>query len=184
VAQTPCPSLVLRAAPVDQDLHDPRLLLAEYRPITGDELVYGYKDNDKQIPGLNDVVAFPGLTNAWTMPIKTRIDMLATGIKTPVGIKIMGDDLQCWPTWPSGSRQPSASCRARPARIPKDHGRQVRQFNINRDEIARYGLRVQDVQEVILTALGGMTITNTVEGLERYPVNLRYKRELRDNIPR
>ncbi len=156
----------------------------EYRPITVDELVYGYKDRDKQIPGLNDVVAFPGLTNAWTMPIKTRIDMLATGIKTPVGIKIMGDDLQVLADL---AERIGATVRVLPgttsAYPEKTMGGKYVNFNINRDEIARYGLRVQDVQEVILTALGGMTITNTVEGLERYPVNLRYKRELRDNIP-
>ncbi len=156
----------------------------EEQPITVDELVYGYDDNGTRVPGLNDVVAFPGLTNAWTMPIRTRIDMLATGIKTPVGIKIMGDDLE---TLADLAERVAATVRVLPgttsAYPEKTMGGKYINFEINRDEIARYGLRVKDVQEVILTALGGMTITNTVEGLERYPVNLRYKRELRDNLP-
>jgi len=157
----------------------------EQRPITIDELSYGWDEPDgTHMPGLDDVVSFPGLTNAWTMPIKTRIDMLSTGIKTPVGIKIMGDDLT---TLGELAERIAAEVRTLPDTLSaypeKTVGGNYVDFNINRDEIARYGLRVGDVQDVILTALGGMNITHTVEGLERYPVNLRYKRELRDNIP-
>jgi len=157
----------------------------EGRPITIDELSYGWEEPDgTRRPGLDDVVSFPGLTNAWTMPIKTRIDMLSTGIKTPVGIKIMGDDLTVLGDL---AERIAAEVRTLPGTLSaypeKTVGGNYVDFNINRDEIARYGLRVADVQDVILTALGGMNITSTVEGLERYPVNLRYKRELRDNIP-
>jgi Cu(I)/Ag(I) efflux system membrane protein CusA/SilA len=157
----------------------------EERPITIDELSYGWEEPDgTHVDGLDDVVSFPGLTNAWTMPIKTRIDMLSTGIKTPVGIKIMGENLA---TLGDLAERIAAEVRTLPGTLSaypeKTVGGNYVDFNINRDEIARYGLRVQDVQDVILTALGGMNITSTVEGLERYPVNLRYKRELRDNLP-
>jgi len=156
----------------------------EERPITVDELCYGYENGDEHIPGLNEAVAFPGLTNAWTMPIKTRIDMLSTGIKTPVGIKIMGDNLDILSDL---AERISAEVRTLPNTLSaypeKTVGGLYVDFNINRDEVARYGLTVGDVQDVILSAMGGTNVTWTVEGLERYPVNLRYKRELRDNLP-
>lgn len=156
----------------------------EERPITVDELIYGYNEGQKHIPGLNDVVSFPGLTNAWTMPIKTRTDMLSTGIKTPVGIKIMGDDLD---TLGALAERVASEARNLPGTLSaypeKTVGGNYVDFDIDRDEVARYGLSVDAVQQVILTALGGMNITWTVEGLERYPINLRYKRELRDNLP-
>ena len=154
------------------------------RPITIQELSYGYEDRGEHVPGLNEVVAFPGLTNAWTMPIKTRIDMLSTGIKTPVGIKIMGDDLAVLSDL---ADRIASAVRVLPGTLSaypeKTVGGNYVDFDIKRDELARYGLRVDDVQDVILSAMGGMNITWTVEGLERYPVNLRYKRELRDNLP-
>jgi len=124
------------------------------------------------------------MTNAWTMPIKTRIDMLSTGIKTPVGIKIMGPDLQ---TLADLAEKIAALVRPLPgtrsAYADKSLGGNYVDFVINRDELARYGLRVADVEDVIVSAMGGRNVTWTVEGLERYPVNLRYKRELRDNLP-
>ncbi len=156
----------------------------EQRAITIAELLYGYEDLGEHVAGMNEIVAFPGLTNAWTMPIKTRIDMLSTGIKTPVGIKIMGDDLKILgdvaEKIASAVRVMDGTLSAYPE---KTVGGNYVDFDINRDEIARYGLRIDDVQDVILSAMGGMNITWTVEGLERYPVNLRYKRELRDNLP-
>jgi copper/silver efflux system protein len=156
----------------------------EERPITIAELSYGYEDLGEHVPGMNEVVSFPGLTNAWTMPIKTRIDMLSTGIKTPVGIKIMGDDLDILgdiaERIASAVRVMDGTLSAYPE---KTVGGNYVDFDIKRDEIARYGLRIDDVQDVILSAMGGINITWTVEGLERYPVNLRYKRELRDNLP-
>ncbi|MDZ7759907.1 MAG: efflux RND transporter permease subunit [Desulfovermiculus sp.] len=133
---------------------------------------------------LNEAIRFPGLTDAWTMPIKTRIDMLSTGIKTPVGIKLMGPDLEILSDL--GSRIESL-VREVPGTLSayseRTTGGNYLDFDIKRHEIARYGLTVDDVQDVIMSAVGA-NITYTVEGLERYPVNLRYKRELRDDIQR
>jgi len=132
---------------------------------------------------LEQAVKFPGLTNAWTMPIKTRIDMLSTGIKTPVGIKIMGQDLEILAGL---GEQIEALLRNKEGTLSvfseRVTGGNYLDFTINRREIARYGLQVQDVQDIITTAIGGMNVTYTVEGLERYPVNLRYNRKFRDNI--
>ncbi len=132
---------------------------------------------------LEVAVKFPGLTNAWTMPIKTRIDMLSTGIKTPVGIKIMGPDLE---VLAGMGEQIEALLRDKPGTLSvfseRVTGGNYLDFTINREEIARYGLSVQDVQDIIRTAIGGMNVTHTVEGLERYPVNLRYQRHFRDNL--
>jgi Cu(I)/Ag(I) efflux system membrane protein CusA/SilA len=142
-----------------------------------------YITSDELIEDLDQAVKFPGLTNAWTMPIKTRIDMLSTGIKTPVGIKLMGPDLAVLSE--IGSRI-EAVVREIPGTLSayseRATGGNYLDFKIRRDEIARYGLTVGDVQDVIMTAIGGMNITYTLEGLERYPVNLRYSRELRDDI--
>jgi Cu(I)/Ag(I) efflux system membrane protein CusA/SilA len=119
------------------------------------------------------------------MPIKTRIDMLSTGIKTPVGIKIMGPDLkilaQIGETIEATLRNQPGTLSAFSERVT---GGNYLDVKINRESIARYGLLVQDVQDIIQTAIGGMNLTYTVEGLERYPVNLRVNRELRDNIHR
>ena len=132
---------------------------------------------------LNQAVAFPGLTNAWTMPIRTRIDMLSTGIKTPVGIKIMGTDLGILSDL---GAQIEATLRPVEGTLSvyseRVAGGKYLDIEINRDDIARYGLAVDDVQKVITTAIGGMNITWTVEGLERYPVNLRYSREYRNDL--
>ncbi|MEW6219180.1 MAG: efflux RND transporter permease subunit [Thermodesulfobacteriota bacterium] len=145
----------------------------EERHITVDELV----------DELNQAIRFPGLTNAWTMPIKTRIDMLSTGIKTPVGIKLMGPDLQ---TLSDLGARIEAVVRQIPGTLSayseRVTGGNYLDFRIDRDEIARYGLSVGDVQDVIMSAIGGMNVTYTVEGLERYPVSLRYSRELRDDV--
>ena len=137
----------------------------------------------KLIDEMDRAIQFPGLTNAWTMPIKTRTDMLSTGIKTPVGIKISGPDLQILEQI---GKEIEAVVRTVPGTLSavaeRSVGGNYLDFDINRNEAARYGLTVGDVQKVIETAMGGMSITNTVEGLERYTVNLRYSRELRDNI--
>ena len=139
---------------------------------------------DQLIRELDDAINFPGLTNAWTMPIKTRIDMLSTGIKTPVGIKLMGPDLTVLSNL---SQQVAAVVQTIPGTLSafpdKAVGGNFLDYKINREEAARYGLTVGDVQDVIMSAIGGMNITQTVEGLERYPVNVRYSRELRDNLP-
>ncbi len=136
----------------------------------------------KLVEELDKAIQFPGLTNAWTMPIKTRIDMLSTGIKTPVGIKIMGEDLQVLSDL---GEQVEAIVRDIPGTLSvyaeRVTGGNFLDYNIKRDEIARYGLTVGDVQDIIMSAVGGMNVTQTVEGLERYPVNLRYGSELRDS---
>jgi Cu(I)/Ag(I) efflux system membrane protein CusA/SilA len=117
------------------------------------------------------------------MPIKTRIDMLSTGIKTPVGVKIAGPDLE--ELQRLGERT-EAILRGEPGTLSvyaeRVVGGNYLDFEIHRREIARYGLTVADVQDVIQSAIGGMNVTWTVEGRERYPVNLRYSRELRDNV--
>jgi Cu(I)/Ag(I) efflux system membrane protein CusA/SilA len=138
---------------------------------------------EKLVDELDRAIQFPGLTNAWTMPIKTRIDMLATGIKTPVGIKIMGDNLDSLSA--IGERIESVVRRLKgtlSVYAERVVGGNYVDFEIKRDEIARYGLTISDVQDVFMSAVGGMNVTSTVEGLERYPVNVRYSREYRDNI--
>ncbi len=139
---------------------------------------------DQLIRELDDAINFPGLTNAWTMPIKTRIDMLSTGIKTPVGIKIMGPNLMVLSDL---SQQVAAVVQTIPGTLSafpdKTVGGNFLDYKINREEAARHGLTVGDIQDVIMSAIGGMNITQVVEGLERYPVNVRYSRELRDNLP-
>ena len=135
----------------------------------------------KLVNELDKAIQFPGLTNAWTMPIKTRTDMLSTGIKTPVGIKIMGDNLAVLSDL---GEKVEAVLRDVPGTLSvyseRVTGGNFLDFRIKRLEAARYGLTVGDVQDIIMTAVGGMNITQTVEGRERYPVNLRYGSELRD----
>ena len=138
---------------------------------------------EKLVEKLDEAVKIPGLTNAWTMPIKTRIDMLSTGIKTPVGIKIAGPDLNVLQD--IGKRIEEVTRKipgTRSVYAERSAGGNYVDFDIDRNAIARYGLTVADVQNVFMSAVGGMNITQTVEGLERYPVNLRYQRDYRDNI--
>ena len=138
---------------------------------------------EKLVDEMNAAIQFPGLTNAWTMPIKTRIDMLSTGIKTPVGVKIMGDDLEVLSDL---AQEIATVLQEVPGTLSvfpeKTVGGNYLDFKIKREEAMRYGLNVGDVQDIIKSAIGGMNVTETVEGLERYPVNVRYSRELRDNL--
>ena len=137
----------------------------------------------KLVDEMNEAIQIPGLTNAWTMPIKTRIDMLSTGIKTPVGIKIAGPDLAELQQIGQQIEQIIKTVpHTRSVYAERSFGGNYVDFNINREAIARYGLSVQNVQDVIMSAIGGMNITKTVEGLERYPVNLRYQRDYRNNL--
>jgi Cu(I)/Ag(I) efflux system membrane protein CusA/SilA len=139
---------------------------------------------DQLVDELNASIQFPGLTNAWTMPIKTRIDMLSTGIKTPVGIKIMGPDLAVLSDL---GAEIEAVMRTVPGTLSAIAERTVGgyylDFDIDRLAAARYGIQVGDIQDVIQTAAGGMMVTQTVEGLERYPVSLRYDRDFRSDLP-
>jgi Cu(I)/Ag(I) efflux system membrane protein CusA/SilA len=138
---------------------------------------------EKLVDELDKAVKIPGLTNAWTMPIKTRIDMLSTGIKTPVGIKIAGPDLNVLQDIGKRIEEVTRTIPGtRSVYAERSAGGNYVDFNIDRNAIARYGLTIADVQNVFMSAVGGMNITQTVEGLERYPVNLRYQRDYRDNI--
>jgi Cu(I)/Ag(I) efflux system membrane protein CusA/SilA len=138
---------------------------------------------EKLVEEMNSAIQIPGLTNAWTMPIKTRIDMLSTGIKTPVGIKLAGEDLNVLQDLGKQVEELMKTVPGtRSAYAERSVGGNYVDFIIDREAIARYGLTVADVQEVFMSAIGGMNITKTVEGLERYPVNLRYSRDYRENI--
>ena len=138
----------------------------------------------KLIDKMDAAIKIPGLTNAWTMPIKTRIDMLSTGIKTPVGIKIGGPDLKVLQRLGKEIEKAVKNIPGtRSVYAERAEGGNYIDFQIDRDAIARYGLTVGAVQDVFMSAVGGMNITKTVEGLERYPVNLRYQRDYRENIP-
>lgn len=160
-------------------------------PLTMIETVIQLKPRSEWRPGVtteslkkefDQLVKFPGVTNAWVMPIKTRIDMLATGIKTPVGIKIAGAELsviqdvgQKLETMLMNVTGTASVYSERVA------GGRYLKVDINRQNAARYGLNIADVQQVVASAIGGMNVTQTVEGQERYPVNLRYPQDYRDS---
>ena len=163
-------------------------------PIEMFETTIKLKPRDQWRPGmtpaklkaeLDALVKFPGVSNAWVYPIKTRIDMLATGIRTPVGIKIMGPDLG---TIQMIGRQIEDILRKVPGTtsVYAERTATGRYLDIDIDRVAagRYGLNVKDVQDIVGSAVGGMTVSYTVEGLERYPINLRYPQEFRDSLQR
>ncbi|TQV73939.1 efflux RND transporter permease subunit [Aliikangiella marina] len=139
-------------------------------------------DTQDLIDELDQLVKFPGLTNAWVMPIKTRIDMLATGIKTPVGIKVAGPDLnviqKIGQQLESVLKELPGTASVYSERVAG--GRYIK-VDIRREKAARFGLNIADIQQVVATAIGGMNVTNTVEGLERYPINIRYPQDYRDS---
>ncbi len=138
---------------------------------------------DELVNRMHEALAIPGTTNAWTMPIKNRIDMLTTGVRTPVGIKVFGDDLK-------QIEQVGTRLELLLKDVPGTRSVYAERvatgyfldFDLKRSELARYGLSVADAQAVILTAIGGEPITTTIEGRERYTVNVRYARELRDDV--
>ena len=142
-----------------------------------------YISREQLVDKMDQALRIPGTTNSWTMPIKNRIDMLTTGVRTPVGIKIFGDDiaeiekigihLEMILREVPGTRSVFAERVA---------GGYFIDFELKRQEMARYGLSVESVQSVIMSAIGGENVTHTVEGRERYPVNIRYPRELRSNL--
>ena len=149
----------------------------------GNVIAHRRRTPDELVDALNQAIQFPGLANAWTMPIKTRIDMLSTGIKTPVGIKVAGPDLR-------ELQRIASEIEAVVKQVPHTtsvYGERVMgatyvEVEIDRDAIARYGLKLVDVQEVLSVALGGKVLLTTVEGLERYSINLRYNRDYRSDI--
>lgn len=138
---------------------------------------------EKLTKELDKLVKFPGLTNAWVMPIKTRIDMLATGIKTPVGLKVAGPDLNVIQDIGQQLEQVLAKVEGT-ASVYSERvagGRYIK-VDIQREKAARYGLNIADVQTVVTSAIGGMNVSQTVEGLERYPINVRYPQEYRNSV--
>jgi Cu(I)/Ag(I) efflux system membrane protein CusA/SilA len=146
--------------------------------ITLEELVYGPG-------GLNEALQVPGMSNIWTMPIRNRIDMLTTGVRSPVGVKIFGDDLR---EIERVATQVEEALRDLPGTrsvfAERTTGGYFLDFELKREELARYGLAVEDAEDVLMSAVGGERVTTTVEGRERYSVNVRYLRELRDDLPR
>ena len=137
---------------------------------------------DGLIAEMDKALQFPGVSNAWTMPIKARIDMLSTGIRTPIGVKVIGADLI---EIDRLAKQIEQVLKAVPgtssAYAERGIGGYYLDVTPDRAALARYGIMVQDVQDVIATALGGQTVTTTVEGRQRFSVNMRYPRDLRDN---
>ena len=156
---------------------------ADIKDTDGKVIAHRRRTVDELVTAMNAAVQIPGLTNAWTMPIKTRIDMLATGIKTPVGIKVAGPSL-------AELERIAGQIEGKIRQVPgtgsvfaeRVMGGNYVEFDIDRDAIARYGLTLGEVQEVLEVALGGMPLTTTVEGLERYGVILRYNRDYRENL--
>ena len=161
-------------------------------PLEMFETVINLKPEPKWRPGMtveklkdemNDLLTIPGVANSFTMPIKARIDMLATGIRTPVGIKVLGPRIE-------EIERIGLEIEKKVKEVPGTRSAYAERVTtgyfldviINRQEAARYGLNVEDIQEVVEAAIGGMNVTTTVEGRERYPVNIRYPRELRDSL--
>ncbi|MBI3324296.1 MAG: efflux RND transporter permease subunit [Candidatus Omnitrophica bacterium] len=139
--------------------------------------------HEQLIAQMDEALRIPGTTNAWTMPIKNRTDMLTTGVRTPIGIKILGDDLtriEAIGTQLEGLLKNLPGTRS--VYAERVTGGYFLDFDLKRPELARYGLSVQDAQTVIMSAIGGENVTTTIEGRERYPVNVRYPRQLRDDL--
>ncbi|HEY8902083.1 MAG TPA: efflux RND transporter permease subunit [Chthoniobacterales bacterium] len=155
----------------------------DIRDASGKVVAHRRRTPDELADALNAAVQFPGLSNAWTMPIKTRIDMLATGIKTPVGIKVAGPDLAVLDRI-AAEIEPVVRAVSGTSSVFAERVMQGNyiEIHIDRDAIARYGLTQGDVQEVLQVALGGIPLTTTVNGLERYTINMRYARDFRENV--
>ncbi len=160
-------------------------------PFSMMEVVVSLRPKEQWRPGLSydglvdemdRALQLPGVSNAWTMPIKARIDMLTTGVRTPVGIKVFGPDLkqieEIGKHIEMAAKEVPGTRNVYAERVT---GGYFLDFDINREEIARYGLKLMDVGKIIETAIGGENIATTIEGRERYPINVRYLRELRDD---
>ena len=138
---------------------------------------------EELITEMDQALQIPGNTNAWTMPIKGRIDMLTTGVRTPIGIKIFGADLERNPAHRRALKRSFKGCPGtRSVFAERVAGGYFVDFTPNGKQLARYGLSIDDLQMVIMSAVGGETITTTIEGRERYSINLRYPRELRIDL--
>ena len=140
------------------------------------ELIYGSG-------GLNEAMQFPGISNAWTMPIKARNDMLTTGVRTPLGIKILGSDLS---KIQEAGEQIEMALKGIPGTTSifaeRTAGGYFLDFDLKREHLARYGITVGDAEDVLMSAVGGENVTTTVEGRERFPVNVRYLRDYRSDL--
>jgi len=156
----------------------PERLKPVLRHITSDRL-----STEQLVSQMNEALKLPGTTNAWTMPIKARIDMLTTGVRTPVGIKIYGADIKAIER--IGTEIESvlpAVYGTRSAFAERTSGGYFVDFDWKREELARYGLSIDDAQMIVMSAIGGDTVTTTVEGRERYAVNVRYFRDYRSDV--
>ena len=156
----------------------PSLFQMPFRPVWPDRITW-----ENIVDELDQKMQIPGVSNAWTMPIKARIDMLSTGIRTPVGIKVSGADLKEIEKLSLDiERIVKKVPGARSVFAERVTGGYFLDFNIDRDALARFGLSVREVEDTISSAVGGETVTTTIEGRERYGVNVRYARELRDDV--
>ena len=156
----------------------PEWMQQMFRPFQPDRI-----STDQLTEEMNDALKLPGTSNAWTMPIKARIDMLSTGIRTPVGVKIYGADTNVIERLGTEVERLLANVPGtRNVFAERTGGGYFLDFDWKRDEMARYGLSMDDVQQVVLSAVGGDNVTTTVEGRERYPVNVRYARDYRSNL--
>jgi Cu(I)/Ag(I) efflux system membrane protein CusA/SilA len=158
----------------------PEWLAGAFRTIWRDRI-----SHDELVDEMDRALKIPGTTNAWTMPIKARLDMLSTGIRTPVGIKVFGSDLK---EIERIGLEIEAAVKSVPATrsvyAERVAGGYFIDFDLNREALARYGLTVEDANAVIMTAVGGETVTTVIKGRERYSVNVRYPRELREDLDR
>ncbi len=158
----------------------PDFLKPFLRPIWPDRISW-----DDLVERMDAAVRFPGVTNAWTMPIKARIDMLTTGVRTPIGIKVYGSDLAEIQRIGERLEQVLKPIRGtRSVFAERVTGGYFVDFEPRRDQLARYGLTIEKLQDVIMSAIGGENVSTTIEGRERYPVNVRYPRELREDLDR
>jgi copper/silver efflux system protein len=156
----------------------PEWLKPLFRPFAADHI-----SSEELVNELDEAVKLPGVSNAWTMPIKARIDMLTTGIRTPLGLKISGDKLE--EIERLGTKIESLLPSVRGTRnvfAERTGGGFFLDIEWNRDELARYGLSIEEAQTVVQNAIGGENVTTTVEGRERYPVNVRYMRDFRSDF--
>jgi Cu(I)/Ag(I) efflux system membrane protein CusA/SilA len=156
----------------------PEWMTSILRHVTSDRI-----STEELVNQLDEALTLPGVSNAWTMPIKARIDMLTTGIRTPLGLKVTGDDLQ--KIEEIGTRIESLLPNVRGTRnvfAERTGGGFFLDIEWNRDELARYGLSIEEAQAVVQNAIGGENVTTTIEGRERYPVNVRYMRDFRSDF--
>jgi copper/silver efflux system protein len=166
-----------RGVPVWYSAWAPEWLKGALRHITPDHI-----SREVLVAEMNEALRIPGLTNAWTMPVKGRIDMLTTGMRTPVGLKIQGDDLSSIGKIGAGVERALARVRGtRSIFAERTADGYFLDFEWKREQLARYGITLEQAQQVIQSAIGGETVTTTVEGRARYPVNVRYKRDYRSD---